>query len=69
MKPVDIRSDGIVAFHDYPCPVFYDGSESAVFDCQAGVFHPSWRAQALGYKMIKVETFWQRLAFKLFFKD
>ena len=54
-----VENDGIVAFHDQACAVFYD-REPAVFDCNKGFFHPSWAAQKEGWHLVQANTRFQR---------
>ena len=58
-----IEDHGLVAEHDQACAVFQD--QPAVLDCRNGVFKPSWRAQQLGWTLVKVDTRWRRFAYWL----
>lgn len=55
------------AEHNYPCPVF--SGERAVLIIGKTYFQPSWKAQNLGYKLVKAENFIQRILLKYFFKS
>jgi hypothetical protein len=35
-----------------------------VLDMNAGVFLPSWKAQANGWHLVQARTWWQRLALR-----
>lgn len=53
------------AAHNMPCAVFHgnDGStqEPAVFNCNTGVFRPSWVARERGFMLVKVPRWLQHL--------
>jgi hypothetical protein len=40
-----------------------------VYDCDKGVFLPSWKAQKEGWRLVKTQTWFQRLLMRLFFDD
>jgi hypothetical protein len=58
---------GPVAEHDQCCAVY--NTESAVLDLSEGVFKPSWRAQRIGWHLIRARTRMQRLALRIFFQE
>lgn len=56
----DIVTDGGPwADHDMACPVYYL-SKPAVLDLNTGVFHPSWKAQDQGWRLVKITNRFQR---------
>ena len=57
---------GPIATHDLPCAVHYLVKEPAVFDLNSGVFHPSWAAQEQGWHIIKADTWYKKLALRVF---
>ena len=69
MKPREIKyvNHGIYVNHDQPCPIY--PTENAVLIIQRGYFQPSWRAQKIGYKTIKADTWLRRFILELFFKS
>ena len=67
LPELKIESDGLVAFHNQRCGV--NTNEKAVLNINTGIFHPSWAAQREGYKLIKLNNWFDRLIFKIFFKD
>ena len=68
MEPREIKIDiqGPFARHDLPCAVHYSAQESAVLDLGSGVFHPSWAAQEQGWHIIKADTWYKKLALRVF---
>ncbi len=62
----NIENHGLMAFHDQACPV-YSTTEPAVFDCNTSIFHPSWRAQGQGWRLVKADTWLKRLALRVAF--
>lgn len=48
-----------VAMHNQACAVYHHDT-SAVFDCDTGVFHPSWKAQQDGWRLVKADRWWKR---------
>ena len=60
----NIIYDGPFGDHDMPCSVLH-GQEKAVLDMNQGVFHPSWKAQGDGWRLIRVKSRWQKLLFWL----
>ena len=62
-----IEVHGPAATHDMPCCVFRE--EHAVLNLDDGTFHPSWRAQAKGYRLVKAKTRLQKLAIRWLFND
>lgn len=48
-----------VATHRQPCAVFHH-REKAVFNCNEGVFEPSWVAQSEGWMLVCVAPGWRR---------
>lgn len=63
MKPRQpiLINHGIFAEHDYCCPVYCD--EPAIFNCNTGIFEPSWKAQHLGFRMVRFKK-WQIVILK-----
>jgi len=59
---------GPAAVHTQACAVHHDKT-AAVYDCNSGVFHPSWAAQSQGWKLVQAKTWWQRLLLNLGFGD
>jgi hypothetical protein len=57
---------GPAATHDQCCAVLTN--ESAVYDFGDGCYHPSWKAQAMGYHLIYTKTKFQRWLVRTFFK-
>jgi len=53
--------------HNFPCPVHYD-KEHAVYFTNDGVFEPSWKAQQEGWKLVKLDTWFKRLVWRLFIR-
>lgn len=66
LRTPNIDSDGMVAFHDQACPVFYH-EQKAVYGCNDGLFQPSWKAQKEGWIMVQCKTKFQRWLLKTFF--
>lgn len=68
MKPREpfLEVPGPFAVHDQRCAVL--AGESAVYQLWDGVFAPSWKAQAEGWRLIQARTWLQRLALRLVFK-
>lgn len=64
---VDFEDLGPVCTHNMPCAVNYDDAP-AVFNSRSGVFQPSWKAQATGWRLIRTDTWLKRLAWRLFFQ-
>lgn len=58
-KP-EIEQFGLYAEHDYACPVFWDVGIKAVYNCNEGVFEPSWEAQKHGWFLVCVAPGWRR---------
>jgi hypothetical protein len=56
-KPT-IVNEGLYAQHDQCCAVIH--SEPAVMDCATWVFHPSWKAQAEGWRLVKADSRFKR---------
>jgi hypothetical protein len=48
-----------VALHNQACAVYHHDT-SAVLDCDKGVFQPSWKAQADGWRLVHADTWWKR---------
>jgi hypothetical protein len=65
MKPraPNIENHGIFAMHDQACAVHHEAS--AVYDCNTGVFHPSWRAQSDGWQLVQAKHWWQRVLLRI----
>jgi hypothetical protein len=60
---------GIVVEHNQACCVYHSGADirSAVIECNTGVFHPSWRAQQEGWKLVQAKSWFQRWLLNTFF--
>ena len=65
-KPT-IDHHGIVAFHDQACAVYHD--EPAVLDCNTMTFQPCWKAQQYGWRLVKADTWFKRLALRVAFSE
>lgn len=59
-----VEIHGPVAFHDQECAV--EKGESAVLNMWKGVFEPSRKAQADGWRLVHADTWLKRQALKLF---
>ena len=59
-----IHYEGPVAFHTQRCAVL--PGQYAVLELNTGVFHPSWEAQIHGWRLVRADTWVQRLALRLF---
>lgn len=59
---------GLAAHHTQACAVRHSDS-AAVFDCNSGVFHPSWAAQSHGWRLVQAKTRWQRFLLKIGFGE
>lgn len=59
-----IEIHGPVAFHDQRCCIL--PGESAVYYFNDGVFYPSWRAQADGWRLVRAKTRFGRWVLSLF---
>lgn len=53
--------------HDMPCPVH--PHLFAVYQCNTGVFHPSWGAQQEGWRLVRARNWLQRLILHIFFSE
>jgi len=60
-----IESHVIYADHDQSCAVRH--GESAVLDMHEWVFHPSWKAQKDGWRLVQAKRWWQRTLLKWVF--
>lgn len=72
---------GMGFFHSMPCPVYHGGhntgtpklNDSETYGPQEvalfsqGVFHPSYKAQAEGWRLVRVQTKFQRWLLQTFF--
>ena len=56
---------GICLEHDQRCAVL--PGESAVISCNTGIFHPSWKAQLEGWRLVQARNRWQRFLLRVFF--
>lgn len=56
---------GPAAEHDQTCAVFHD--EYAVYECNSGVFAPSWRAQEHGWYLVRAKGIFGRWMLRTFF--
>lgn len=52
----ELEFHGPVATHRMPCAVY--GDQKAVYNCNTGVFKPSWSAQAKGWQLVRVNRRW-----------
>lgn len=59
----------LFATHKQPCAVFFDQSEKAVYNCNAGVFEPSWKAQERGYFLVCAAPGWRRWLLKKLYME
>jgi hypothetical protein len=64
---IDLEFMGLVE-HNMPCSVFFD-HEKAVFDASTGVFLPSRRAMAEGWRTVKLDSWFKKFIFGLVFND
>jgi hypothetical protein len=55
---------GPIALHNHRCAVLHD--EYAVLDLSRDVFQPSWKAQEMGWRLVKADTWLQKMALCLF---
>lgn len=71
MKLNDIKLDDLggspVCLHNYPCPIYHD--KPAVRIVGSNYFQPSWEAQKNGYKIVKIDNFFQKILLKFFKTD
>ncbi len=58
-EPTVFTDGGPWATHDQRCAVLK--GEPAVIDIGTGVFHPSWKAQSMGYRLVKADTLIRRV--------
>lgn len=49
--------------HSQSCPVFH--GSPAVLDMTRWVFQPSWKAQELGWRLVRATTWWHKLALRM----
>lgn len=54
--------------HNMPCAV-YSATDGAVLDCNTGKFHPSWRAQREGWRLVRARSRFQRWLLAKFFNS
>jgi hypothetical protein len=64
-----INNHSLWATHDQACAVRYWDGAHAVYDCNTAVFHPSWDAQASGWRLVKADTWFKRFALWLAFQS
>jgi hypothetical protein len=57
---------GVYAVHDQACPVYWSNAH-ADFNCNTGIFHPSHRAQAEGWRLVQANTWFKRLVMRIVF--
>ena len=60
MPTVEDFGGAPVAVHDMPCAVRWQSGDPAVLDISTGVFHPGWKAQEQGWRLVKATSFWQQ---------
>ena len=56
---------GITIDHNMPCCVL-KGDAPAVYNMSEGVFEPSWKAQAVGWHLVKADTKLKKWILKFF---
>jgi hypothetical protein len=56
---------GPVAFHDQACAVY--PNRKAVYNLNRGVFEPCWEAQDNGWRLVRVDSWLQRMVMRLAF--
>lgn len=56
---------GMGFHHNMPCAVL-SGTEHAVIDCATGAFHPSWKAQESGWRLIRATSRFQKWLLRFF---
>lgn len=56
---------GPVAEHDHACPVLW--SEPSVYNYTTGCFDPSWKAQEMGWRLVRARNWAQRLLLRIAF--
>jgi hypothetical protein len=61
-----ILNYGLYALHDYPCPVYHAQKAPAILDLNKGVFHPSNKAHAEGWRLIQLRTRFQNFLYRHF---
>jgi hypothetical protein len=57
--PTVLTDGGPWAMHDMPCPVL-GAPHHAVLDLNTGVYHPSWAAQSMGWRLTQRRHGWWR---------
>lgn len=62
-----IKFLGPAVLHDQACAVM--PKESAVYNLNTGIFHPSWKAREKGFHLVHAKTKFQKWLIKSFFKD
>jgi hypothetical protein len=62
---IEFEDYGIALSHNMPCPVYYE-TEKAVFSMNEGVFHPSWQAHKIGYRLVLLDSWLKRFVYKHF---
>lgn len=60
-----VENHGIFAEHDQRCAVLH--GQHAVLELGNGVFHPSWKAQAEGWRLVQAKNWFQRMALRIAF--
>lgn len=60
-RPPYIHPIGPAARHDQACAVLWHSShvESAVYNNNTRVFEPSWKAQRLGWRLLRFRSGWR----------
>lgn len=61
----EFEDHGMIVEHDQCCAVLHD--QFAVFNMNTGHFHPSWKAQGQGWRLVQAKTRWQRWLLERFF--
>ena len=65
-KKPNIETHGPIARHNQACAVLHSENQPAVYNLGTGIFHPSWKAQEKGYRLIKAATPFQRFLLRFF---
>lgn len=66
LAKIEINNHGLFAEHNMPCCVYVE-DQPAVFNCNVGIFEPSWKAQEDGFILLRVENKTIRRLLKRFF--
>ena len=55
LAKIKVDNNGMFAEHNMPCYIHME-TEPAVFNCNVGIFEPSWRAQEEGFVLLRVKN-------------